>query len=119
MLRRDPDSGIHRRRNIGTSLQNIPERNQRCSDSRHGFAQRVKEQRRGYRISQKWSEVMRTRPDPPGKFFRGDARPRHVLANPPGDNTPQRLYAVAAETLRLEELIEGRPPVAEIPELRT
>ncbi len=60
---------------------------------------------------------MRTRPDPSSEFFRGNARPGHVLAKPPGDNAPQCQYAVAAETLRLEKLIEGRPPVAEIPEL--
>ena len=60
---------------------------------------------------------MRTCPDPPGEFFRGNARPGHVLPKPPGDNASQGQYAVAAETLRLEKLIEGRPPVAEIPEL--
>jgi hypothetical protein len=62
---------------------------------------------------------MRTRPDPPNEFFRGDAFSRHVLAKPPGDNAPECQYGVAAETLRLEKLIEGRPPVAEIPELRS
>jgi hypothetical protein len=35
-----------------------------------------------------------------------------------GDNAPDCQYAVAAQTLRLENLIEGWSPVAEIPELR-
>ncbi len=60
---------------------------------------------------------MRTRPDPPNELFGGDALSCHVLAKPPGDNPPECEYAGAAETPRLEKLIERRPPVAEIPEL--
>ena len=57
-------------------------------------------------------------PDPPNEFFLVDAPSCHVVGKPPSDNAPDCQYGVAAETLPLEKLIEGRPPVAEISELR-